>query len=391
MEAPAAPAAKPEASKSRSELLRAAGDAYFKRILEQEEGRAASRPGAGAPLLPAAAAAPPGGLAAPAGAAAPALPKAPAFDTDFLQVEAVVEGSRTYVLGTLLVIGQAAGLVFVKASLDALTAPALLAFVHLLPTAATLWLLAAQGALDLGPLSARAAQGAAPTALLSAAKTLLLFPPRRAARSGCCSAGLGALLAGPSPGLAGLLYLLLWAAVEAAEGGWDLLRQRPELLSAPGERAPRGALAGREWVAALRSAAEAEASLPPASLVFLQQALPVLPVLVLGFAAGEGAELVDHELSVPAVTVILLSVLCWAAVTVCGLLAGDALSRPARAALLAAAPLGTAVTEAAVHGVAAGQAGGLVAALAAVAVGLGLRLAASAKGDGGLRQLVGSV
>lgn len=58
-----------------------------------------------------------GGGAAPgsaaAGAAAQRLPLT-TFDEDFLQAGAVIEGARTYVLGTIFVAAQAAQLVFLK-------------------------------------------------------------------------------------------------------------------------------------------------------------------------------------------------------------------------------------------------------------------------------------
>lgn len=329
-----------------------------------------------------------------------------------------------------------------------------MAFLHLLPAASTLWLLAAQGSIDLSaPFSPRALRGAAPSAALSAARLYLVLvaAPRcslwllicwsvmvplgvRAAAELAGDGGGGPRPAGPLAGLAlglaatagalavglrgpgGTLALLLWAVVEAAAAGWEALRGAPDRAAA--------LLGGEERAAPLRAAAEAEASLGPATLAFLQAALPLLPLLALGFATGEGSELVNHELSggpaaaaavacsgrgaeliaarapahaitaataavpglqrngphpppraVPAVTKILISVVCWAAVATCGLLTSNCLTRTARVALVAAAPLGTVVIEAAVHGVAAGQALGLAAAVVAAAAGLGLQLA----------------
>lgn len=54
-----------------------------------------------------------------------------------------------------------------QSSLDALHTPALMLFVHLLPVALTLWLLAAQGVLELRPLGLRAVHGSMVAAALA--------------------------------------------------------------------------------------------------------------------------------------------------------------------------------------------------------------------------------
>ena len=85
---------------------------------------------------------------------------------------------------------------------------------------------------------------------------------------------------------------------------------------------------------------------------------------------------VEHELSVPAVTAILVSVAAFGLGIVSLLLISDGLPREARAALAAAPPLGTAVVEAAVRGVASPLA--FSGAVVAVTAGLVLRMAAAA-------------
>lgn len=99
-------------------LLPAAGEAYFAKVLNQSKGKdllsAAKAAGVGASaggggsVVGAAAGA--GG-----GAAAQRLPLT-TFDEDFLQAGAVIEGARTYVLGTVFVAAQAVQLVFLKVS-----------------------------------------------------------------------------------------------------------------------------------------------------------------------------------------------------------------------------------------------------------------------------------
>lgn len=85
---------------------------------------------------------------------------------------------------------------------------------------------------------------------------------------------------------------------------------------------------------------------------------------------------VDHELSVPAVTMILLSVLAMAVAVSSNQLIASGLTRQARAALVAAGPLGTVVTEAAVHGLSSPIA--FVAAIACSLAGVLLRVTAVA-------------
>lgn len=50
--------------------------------------------------------------------------------------------------------------------------------------------------------------------------------------------------------------------------------------------------AGERRGEALQGVVEQEQALDPATLVFLRHALPLLPLLVLGLAMGEGSEMV---------------------------------------------------------------------------------------------------
>lgn len=87
---------------------------------------------------------------------------------------------------------------------------------------------------------------------------------------------------------------------------------------------------------------------------------------------------VDHELSVPAVTMVLLSMLAMAVAASSDQLISGGLTRQARAALAAAGPLGTTVTEAAVHGL--GSPIAFAAAIAASLAGVLLRVTAVGSG-----------
>ncbi|KAL4425059.1 hypothetical protein ABPG77_001837 [Micractinium sp. CCAP 211/92] len=388
------------AEEERRQRLKAAGEAYFAKVLNQSKGKdllaAAKTAGTrGGSALGG------GGSVAPGSVASGATPQRlplTTFDEDFLQAGAVIEGARTYVLGTIFVAAQAMQLVFLKSSLDALAAPALLLCLHFLPTAGALRLLGAQGALELRPLSLRTLQGGAARALLGGLQALTLFwavlhcsvfvvlcwtvalphvlraavdlaankglPPGPrlvglGIGGGCTAATLLVLF----PGLRGLLALLCWAAVEAAGAAWAQLRQRPELLPA-----------GAPLTAPVQQLLDAEAALDSATLAYVEHLLPPLPVLLLGLVLREGSELVDHELSVPAVTMVLLSILAMVVSACSDQLISGGLTRQARAALAAAGPLGTTVTEAAVHGL--GSPIAFAAAIAASLAGVLLRVTA---------------
>lgn len=392
------------ADEERRQRLKAAGEAYFAKVLNQSKGKdllaAAKAAGAsdGSSLDRGSSAAVRGGAGS---AAAQRLPLT-TFDEDFLQAGAVIEGARTYVLGTVFVAAQAVQLVFLKSSLEALAAPALLLFLHLVPTAAALRLLGAQGALELRPLSLRTLQGGAAAALLAGLQALTLFwsvlhcpvfvvlcwtvtlphalragldlaankglpPGPRLIGLGIGSGCTAAALLAAFPSLRGLLALLCWAGVDVAGAAWAQLRQRPDLLPAEGPLS-----------APLRQLLDAEGGLDAATLAYLEHLLPPLPVLLLGLVAREGSELVDHELSVPAVTMVLLSMLAMAVAASSDQLISGGLTRQARAALAAAGPLGTTVTEAAVHGL--GSPIAFAAAITASLAGVLLRVTAVGSG-----------
>ncbi|PRW45565.1 hypothetical protein C2E21_6038 [Chlorella sorokiniana] len=395
------------ADEERRQRLKAAGEAYFAKVLNSSKtrdllGAAKSAAGSGAAgLAPTAPLLPGGGSAA-----APAAPRLPltTFDEDFLQAGAVIEGARTYVLGILFVAAQAAQLVFLKSSLDALRTPGLLLFLHLAPAALTLWLLGAQGVLELRPLSLRAVQGGVPTAALAGLQWLTLFwavlrtpvfavlcwtvmaphalraaldaaatrrpPPHgRLAALGAGLACTAATLLVQFPGVLGLLALLAWAATDLLAAAWAALRTRPEVLQQLGGSRP--ALA-----ASLQQALDAEASMDHATLALLRHALPAVPALLLGLLLGEGSQLVDAELSVPAVTALLLSSAALALSATADQLMAGGLTRTAHEALVAAGPLGTVVIETAVRGLSSPIA--FVSAVACAIAGVLLHVTAAA-------------
>jgi hypothetical protein len=70
-------------------------------------------------------------------------------------------------------------------------------------------------------------------------------------------------------------------------------------------------------------ALEREASLDAATLLFMQHVAALLPSLLGTFLLLESREFIDHDLSVPAVSMILVSCVAWAASAVGGLFVGD--------------------------------------------------------------------
>lgn len=365
----------------RREKLKQAGAAYFEKVLAQTN-RGKGTTGAKEGLKQ-------------------ALPET--FDDTFETVGAVVEGSKLYVLGTVYVASLSSGMVFTKSSLDAMDTPGIFAFLHFLPVLCALWLLAAQGSVHLRPFNQAALSGSTPTAVTTGLQVLFLFcslrhcsvpsvlcwvtiipqllhmmldfrlnkSQPRPSKLAVLLCGLGAVAASlafeqESPGAAGFFSLLLWAAAEGVSHLWTFCTLRPHLLVQ---------LLGERRGEALQGVVEQEQALDPATLVFLRHALPLLPLLVLGLAMGEGSEMLDHDLSVPSVTMILLSIAAYSLSAVPLLLIQDGLLPQAKVALAAAAPLGTVVVEAAVHGVAAPL--GFTAAVVAVVAGLVLRMSSA--------------
>ncbi|GIL89087.1 hypothetical protein Vretimale_16193 [Volvox reticuliferus] len=124
-----------------------------------------------------------------------------------------------------------------------------------------------------------------------------------------------------------LLMLMLWSVTKLAETGWRLVKEDPSL----GGKLPGGDFG--HLAGFIRRVSEAEGLLNPPSTALLVNWLPALPVLLIGFVGQEGNEIVDHELSVPAVKLMLLSCVAHVGVTWCQLLLHERLSGTAKAGL----------------------------------------------------------
>uniref|UniRef100_A0A061RWV7 Uncharacterized protein n=1 Tax=Tetraselmis sp. GSL018 TaxID=582737 RepID=A0A061RWV7_9CHLO len=115
----------------------------------------------------------------------------------------------------------------------------------------------------------------------------------------------------PLPPLRSCLALVAWTAAKALESAWESLkRMAGGIEQAAGPRiGPR-----------LAQIVDGEEALTAGSALMYRTMVPALPALALGFAGLEGNELIEHELSVPAVTAILVSVGCFLCAAISGLL-----------------------------------------------------------------------
>eukprot|EP00884_Botryococcus_braunii_P005545 jgi/Botrbrau1/14992/Bobra.0018s0092.1 len=296
------------------------------------------------------------------------------LDPDLETVGLVLEGIRLYVLGAIFVLATAVSPVLLQGALEALQVAGVQAFLHLLPTVIALWVV-----VDVGPLTPAALRGSAFAALTYGLQTLctfgalldgsallyltwrLLVPPVLALvvqqillhRAPPILAVLGLVLGGSAPvvalgtrswpALSSILFLLGWSAVEAIIQLREAIRIDPE----PATAWMRGELAQQ-----VKGLVAAEEEVDPGAHSFLTTALPAVPLLIVGFLMGDGPVLLDHELSVPAVTIILLSALAWAVATVTGLLLKEAmLSQRQHVVLALLAAVGSIATACLMRGV----------------------------------------
>jgi len=350
------------------EALRKAGQEYFERVLaEASTGKDPFAPEQITEIAPQ--------REKRTGAARRARPQRE--DPDLEAVGAIISGAKLYILTAIFVGCKAAGFVFFKASLNPLETPGILTFLHLLPLMCVL--LGFSGAFDLDPITLEGAKAALPVCIpsmfqimmvfsaliegsvlfvlafslvieqllqMAASKLLLLSPPSQRSMWFCAAGvvGLGMEMIGevvflhqPRPSLRTWLALAVWSAAKFAELSWNHLKQSPE-------HAQR--LLGAESASKLTALADAEAGLQPGNVALYNAMVPALPALILGFVGMEGNELIEHELSVPAVTAILLSLVCFVSASVCGLLLSPQLTPRLKSGLVGLSAVGTVVFDA---------------------------------------------
>lgn len=306
-----------ESEDKRKEQLRKAGQEYFDKVLQQ-----ASK--------------------GPVQLDQPSSPRKPRKskkrisreDPDLEAFGVALEGSKLYFLIGVNFCAQAAALVMMKGSLVFMKTPAVVAFFHMITAAAALFIAKSYGVLDFAAIQAATLRGAALKvvlhgvqvlcvfgallhgsvylvlswmcllpALLEAAINFRLTGARPAARVQLLMAltAAGAVLemsVDPSAMWVTWIMLVLWTVAKSAELVWRYARVDPTL---------NNKLTDGEWVERVRQLVEAESALDAPTSALLQAALPAVPALLLGFVFGEGVELVQHEPSVPALSVVLLS------------------------------------------------------------------------------------
>lgn len=293
---------------ARREALRKKGQEFLEKAVKQASTRSTR----------------PGDVRLNVSTAAP-QPIDPALET----VGVVVEGMRLYLAALVFIVSSGASLVLAKASLTYLHTPATAVFLHMLTAVLVLLVLSYSGELSLGPLNVPSLQSCLPEVICSGVQMLCLFgllyresvyvvavwvtlaPQVLQIATDVVSRGkrpralqllllaLGIVLGGctmaaglaPGSNTVSLVFLTLWAMAEL----------------------------GQEFAAkALHSSGLAQAEAgpfndPPSkpTVTLYKNALAALPVLVVGLVFKEGSALTRLELSVPTLTMLLLSCAAW--------------------------------------------------------------------------------
>ncbi|KAF8060109.1 rimO [Scenedesmus sp. PABB004] len=262
----------------------------------------------------------------------------------------------------LLVLAQGFSWVLLKGALISMAVPGVQTFLHLASAAVALQLAAAWQLVEPPKISAAAVKGALVQSVLSScqlltlvtllsrgsvymvlcavnvlplllrlsrvadvsgAKTWLPAAVQHHMRAplGCAVAGLGLeLLADAHSGMMTLALLLCFSGTVALQLLWKQVKGDATL----GHR-----IHDTDFLFRARQLSDLEDSASPATLGFMSAALPAVPALLLGLVLGlEGRDLVEHEPSVPTLSVLMLS---------CGAFAGAACLR----VMLAATAYGT--------------------------------------------------
>ncbi|KAK9829999.1 hypothetical protein WJX72_009133 [[Myrmecia] bisecta] len=356
-----------DTDEARKEALRKAGEEYFKKVLAQaSKGQD--------PFVPPT-------VTSSSSGEVPCRKRAKdieAVDPDLETVGLVLEGVRLHVIRLLFVAAAICSFVLIEEALIPLQTPGIQVFLHLLPTVTGLWFFT-----DVGPITAATFRGSLPAACLAGAQMLALFgallygsvflvlattvlTPQvllvsqqlvvERQRPGLLrllavlvggAAAATALLTGRLPDPLALLCLIGWTSCEAGDLAWQAIKAGPPSPAAAAEQPARGPT----LLDQLHSLVPAEAKVNAPTLAFYKSSLPAFPVLIIGFLCREGVELVNHELSVPAVTMMLLSCLAWAVLTITGVLLADTHSAGARSFMLACTAIGTLTLQALMKGV----------------------------------------
>ncbi|KAK9806659.1 hypothetical protein WJX73_005240 [Symbiochloris irregularis] len=247
----------------------------------------------------------------------------------------VLQSSKMYILSALFFVANTLRVPLAAAAVQPLRTPGVHCFFHLIPAAIAIW-----ATRDLGSISLKTLRGSAVPVSLSGIQVGCLFaalvadsiwlvlpwlvlmrqivgfqrrylssngtlslPVVSVLACGVCTVALGAA-AFVVPGMLGFLCLMVWTTAECGRVAWELasLQDQSHPLDLGAWAGSRGEAVG----ALMQDQIARQSKLPQAALDFYQSAVPAVPLLLLGLLCLEGKELVQHELSVPAV-----ELLCW--------------------------------------------------------------------------------
>mmetsp|Transcript_11940 Transcript_11940/g.25675 ORF Transcript_11940/g.25675 Transcript_11940/m.25675 type:complete len:446 (-) Transcript_11940:511-1848(-) len=289
-------------------------------------------------------------------------------DPEFVAFGKLLKDALVYVYIGVFLVTQSLFYVLVKVSFHSMQTPAVLTFLHMLAASLGLWLACHYDVFEAPVLTVSSLKGSALRVTFSATQMLCTFSALHhnsvnlvlvwtTVGAGAIDAGVTYLLTGRTlsdecrtallvaagAGVleiffdndkvpVGILMMSLWAISKAAECVWRHLKA---------DASAGGRIQDMWLVSRIRGLADEEEALSAPTLALLQNAVPAVPVLLLGFMCLEGKELVDHELSVPAVRTMLLACACYTLSTGCQLLLDDKISPRAKLGLRAAALLGT--------------------------------------------------
>eukprot|EP00877_Chromochloris_zofingiensis_P009819 jgi/Chrzof1/5090/Cz15g11030.t1 len=254
---------------------------------------------------------------------------------------ALLNKHKPYVLMGLWVTAQASSWVLIKGCVISMNTPAVLTFLHMLAAVLVQWILTAYDVLEAPHISMYSLKGSAMPTVLHALQVLLtcavllsssvytllcwvsciplliehVFAAavQRKQLASKLPLTLLASLAGTAlemladrhVNVGAAMLLVLWALVKLAHQMWQYMKTD----ATAGNR-----LSDPELLFHIREVSDAEEQTSPATLMILSNALPAVPVLLLGFLCLEGSSLVDHEPSVPALEVLLVSCAAYAGV-----------------------------------------------------------------------------
>ncbi|GAX86042.1 hypothetical protein CEUSTIGMA_g13457.t1 [Chlamydomonas eustigma] len=280
----------------------------------------------------------------------------PKVDPEFVAFGLLLRDSLVYFYMALYVVCQASSYVLISVSFRSMQTPAVLTFLHMLSAAGGLYLASQYDVFDQPiQISAAALKGSSVQIVLYSTQMLCTFSAlhhnsvnvvivwitaggaaieavvacwlnstslsqqSRIALITGFSAGVLELLFDPDKVPLGVLMLTLWSISKAVDCLWKQLRVDASL----GDR-----LKVMWLVSRIRDIGDEEALHGDSTIAFMKNVVPAVPVLLLGFICMEGKELVDHELSVPAVELMLMACLAYALQLGCQLLLDQKAIKP---------------------------------------------------------------